>query len=200
MTITVSVDVKDALSGSCSRWWWISKGSECGELCKCCVKDAREGDLEKSLIDHEYEIWSSHLRLQSITAVWVGGRWGWWGIGSHVYANVSSVTFDSEKNKVMNEGSRHASLLNVIHVETTHTWLGDFSSHGNSTAKMGLPGKRQSVKRGRRRRAELRKNKLVEAGVLCTAHVCFFNTKINKISQLSEQTKAIKSTTNTLEK
>lgn len=198
MTITVSVDVKDTLSGSCGRWWWISQGSECRELCKCCVKDAQEGELEKSLIDHEYEIWLSHLRLQSITAVWVGGRDGG-GIGSHVYANVSSVTFDPEKNKVMNEGSRHASLLNVIHVETTHTWLGDFSSHGNSTAKMGLPGKRQSVKRGRGRRAELRKNKLVEAGVLCTARL-FFNTKINKISQLSEQTKAIKSTTNTLEK
>lgn len=61
----------------------------------------------------------------------------------------------------------------IIHVETTHTWLQDFSFHGNSTAKMGLPGKQQSAKRGRRHRAGLRKNKLVKAGVLCTAHVCF---------------------------
>lgn len=55
--------------------------------------------MDERLTDEEYDRLLS--RLLSLTAVREGYRdWGGWG---HVYASVSCVTFDPEKNKMMNE-------------------------------------------------------------------------------------------------
>lgn len=55
--------------------------------------------MDERLTDEEYDRLLSRLLL--LTAVREGYRD--WGGRGHVYASVSCVTFDPEKNKMMNE-------------------------------------------------------------------------------------------------
>lgn len=108
----------------------------------------------KSLIDHKYdnpiEPSASAIARCCMGGDGRGGGWGGWGC--HVYASVSCVTFDPEKNKMLNERSLrgcHVSFTVLPStLKTTHTWLGDFSSHGNSTTKKGVVRETEECEKG----------------------------------------------------
>lgn len=64
-----------------------------------------------------------------------------------------------------------------VGMETTHTWLPHFSSHGNGTTKRGVATETEEWgKKSKDGWAEVKKKKTKKQSrqeFLCTAHVCF---------------------------